>query len=44
MVADKIHTNNKLKVPVILVGVDTAKIIYSRLVDYDQTGGADAFL
>lgn len=38
MVADKIHTNNKLKVPVILVGVDTAKeIIYSRLVDYDQT-------
>lgn len=38
LVMDRVHTNNKFKVPIILAGVDTAKeVIYSRLIEYDQT-------
>jgi len=38
MIVDKISDNNRLSVPVILCGVDTAKqIVRQRIVEYDKT-------
>lgn len=38
LIVDKISTNNKFRLPVIVSGVDTAKeLVRQRLIDYDQT-------